>query len=85
MTVNTIFFYYFSHNKNMSYFNYHAKAMSLIKANHCKKAQIIQKYNAISPALVLFFDNYHPVPIREHKWHVYFALLNEYKIPIETK
>ena len=69
----------------MSYFNYHAKAMNLIKANHCKKAQIVQKYNEISPALVLFFDNFRPMPIREHKWHVYFLLLEEYNVKIEIK
>ena len=69
----------------MGYFNYHAKVINLIKKNHCKKAQIVQKYNEISPALVLFFDNFRPIPIREYKWHIYFLLLEKYNIEIEIK
>ena len=69
----------------MGYFNYHAKALALIQTGHCKKAQIVDKYNKICPALVLFFDNYHPMPIREHKWYIYFLILNEHNILIENK
>lgn len=69
----------------MGYFNYHAKAINLIKSGHCKKAQIIQKYNEISPALVLYFDNFHPMPIREHKWHIYFEFIKQYNIDLEIK
>lgn len=71
----------------MAYFNYHAKAINLIKTNHCKFAIIKKKHNAISPALVLYFDNSLPMPIRLYKWNIYFLLLNELNIQIidETK
>lgn len=33
-------------------------------------------WNGISPALVLYFDNNRPMPIREHKWDEYWGLIN---------
>ena len=59
----------------MDYFNYHAKAKKLIKENHLIGACIYDKYNHISPALVLYFDNNRPIPIREYKFEEYFAYL----------
>ena len=66
----------------MTYFNYHAKAQNLIKDGHCVKAEVVQKYKDISPALVLYFDNNIPMPIREHKFSEYFALLKQYGLNI---
>lgn len=59
----------------MSYFNYHAKAKRLIAEGHCVRYEIVDRWNAISPALVLYFDNEKPMPIREEKWAEYLALL----------
>ena len=66
----------------MAYFNYHARAQGLIKSGHCIRAEIVKKHGAISPALVLVFDNHSPMPIREEKWLVYFEILNKYNIKI---
>ena len=67
----------------MSYFNYHARAINLIKSVHCTKAEIKKKHNRISPALVLYFDNHIPMPIREHKWELYIILIQEFNIPLK--
>lgn len=69
----------------MAYFNYHAQAKKLIESGHCTHAELMQKHNQISPALVLFFDNHKPMPIREYKWHIYFALLQEHNIEVKDK
>ena len=69
----------------MAYFNYHAKAQNLIKSGHCTHAEIVNSHNAISPALVLYFDNHKPMPIREEKWMIYFELLNIYHIESKFK
>ncbi len=62
----------------MKYFNYHGKAKNLIINGHCIKYEILESWNHISPALVLYFDNERPMPIREEKWGEYFELLNKY-------
>lgn len=61
------------------YFNYHAKAKNLIISGHLINIEIVQKWNNISPALVLFFDNSIPMPIRKEKWEIYFKLINNIK------
>lgn len=63
----------------MPYFNYHAKAKKLIAEGHLIDYEIVDKWNKISPALVLYFDNCKPMPIREHRWDEYFILLNTNK------
>ena len=55
----------------MSYYNYHARAKELIKEGHLINAKIVDRWNNISPALVLYFDNHKPVPIREYRWDEY--------------
>lgn len=69
-------------NKIMAYFNYHAKAQNLIKNGHCVKAELVDKHNEINPALVLYFDNHIPMPIRAHMFFVYFALLTSNNVTI---
>lgn len=59
----------------MSYFNYHAKAKKLISDGHLVKFEIVPKWNSISPALVLYFDNNKPMPIREYRFDEYLKLL----------
>lgn len=66
----------------MSYYNYHGIATKLISQGHCVKAEFFETYNKISPALVLFFDNHRPMPIREHKFDFYLTLLNYNDVPI---
>ena len=69
----------------MAYFNYHAKAQGLIRTGHCVKAEIVDKYKDISPALILYFDNHILMPVRLHKFDEYFELLNRYNVNIERK
>ena len=61
----------------MSYFNYHAKAKRLITEGHLIDYEIVDNWNKISPALVLYFDNNKPMPIREYMWDEYFKILNK--------
>ena len=60
----------------MCYFNYHAKAKSLISGGHLIGFEIVDDWNGIKPALVLHFDNNRSMPIREHRWDEYFIILN---------
>ena len=63
----------------MSYFNYHATAKKLIKDGKLKAFLFTERYNNITPALVLLFDDIkHPVmPIRKHHWAEYIPLIEE--------
>ena len=67
----------------MAYFNYHAKAKNLINNNCCFAAAIFENYHNIKPALVLYFFNNQPIPIREYMWEDYFKLLNNQNITIQ--
>ena len=69
----------------MTYFNYHAKAKSLVKTGHCVKAALADKHNGIGPALVLYFDNYRPMPIREHMFGEYLELLRQYGFTVDIE
>lgn len=74
---------FFANTYIMTYFNYHGRAINLIKSNHCIYAEIKKKHNSISPALVLYFDNHPPMPIRQYKWDYYLLILNEYNIKLK--
>ena len=65
----------------MPYFNYHATAKRLIKADRLKDYYFTEAYRDISPALVLVFeDEKHPfMPIRENRWEEYAELLLTYE------
>ena len=67
----------------MAYFNYHAKAQGLIKSGHCVKAEVVEKYKDISPALILYFDNHIQMPIRLNRFDEYSDLLKRYDIKVE--
>ena len=58
------------------YFNYHAKAKNLIKNGKLIDYKIVEKYNNISPALLLIFDEL-IMPIRQHRWQEYFDLIEQ--------
>lgn len=57
------------------YFNYHAKAKKLIKQGNLSYYTIVENYNGIKPALVLYFKNHKPVPIRQNHFEEYLKLL----------
>lgn len=59
----------------MGYYNYHAQAKKLIQEGHLLRFEIVARWNAIAPALVLYFDNHIPMPIREERWSEYLAIL----------
>ena len=68
----------------MSFFNYHAKAKNLIKSGHLVAFRIVEQHNNIKPALVLYFTNNKPIPIRDYMWNEYIPLINERNIPINN-
>lgn len=53
------------------YYNYHAKAKRLIADGHLVRYEIVEDWNGIAPALVLYFDNHRPMPIRQYRWDEY--------------
>lgn len=57
------------------YYNYHAQAKKLILDGHLIRFEFFDQWNHIAPALVLFFDNHRPMPIREERWSDYLRLL----------
>ena len=59
------------------YFNYHAKAKRLIAEGHLTRYAFMDSWGKIRPALVLFFDNENPMPIREYRWQEYLSILSE--------
>lgn len=61
----------------MAYFNYHAKAKNLIAEGHLIKFEIVDNWNGIKPALVLYFDNNKPMPIREYRFDEYLRNLSK--------
>ena len=61
------------------YFNYHAKVKKLINDGRLVSFGFYENWNGISPALVLFFDDEKPMPIREYRWQEYLELFD--KIP----
>ena len=63
-------------NSIMRYFNYHAKAKRLIKTGQLVRYEFVKNHNSISPALVLYFKDHRPMPIREYRWLEYFEILN---------
>lgn len=60
------------------YYNYHARIKNLIKEKHLIKVEIVDKWNAISPAMVLYFDNHKPMPVRQYRWEEYRELVSGY-------
>lgn len=61
------------------YYNYHAQAKKLIDQGYLTKFEILERWNNISPALVLYFSNHKPMPIRQEKWEDYFKLIKQNK------
>ncbi len=59
------------------YFNYHAKAKRLISEGHLVRYEFVERWGRIRPALVLYFDNERPMPVREYRWNEYLPLLEK--------
>ena len=49
------------------------------------KAEFVEKYKDISPALILYLDNNIQMPIRLHRFDEYFELLQRHGIKVEYK
>lgn len=67
------------------FYNYHAKAKQLINDGHLVEYQVVPKWGIISPALVLYFDNHRPMPIRQHRFDEYWDILDEWDLEREAK
>ena len=59
----------------MSYFNYHAKVKKLILSGLLERYEFVDDYNGIKPALVLYFKDNPPMPIRSYRWEEYLPFL----------
>lgn len=66
----------------MPYYNYHAIAKRLINHNHLIAVTVFSEYKNIRPALVLYFDNHRPIPIRDYMWDEYLDKIRDKKIEI---
>lgn len=71
-----IFLQVFTNNIFM-YFNYHAKVKKKIAEVGVEKFEFVEKYNNISPALLIYFKDGSVMPIREHKFLEYVALFDK--------
>ena len=68
----------------MSYFNYHAKLKNLIKNGDCIGVSLLYKYQNIKPAMVFYFSNHKPMPVRNYRWDEYFPLIKEYNLKLSN-
>lgn len=64
------------------YYNFHAMAKRLIAQHNTIGATIFEAYHNIRPALVIYFKNHAPIPIRQYMWHEYLPLLRGESIKI---
>ena len=67
------------------YFNYHAKINKLIKEKQLIDYKFFPTYHHISPALVLYFKDYPPMPIRQHQFVRYQIILQNYFENVKIK
>lgn len=56
-------------------FPYHNRAKQLIKEGHLIRYEFVEKWNHIANALVLYFNNHRPIPIRDYRHNEYMPLL----------
>ena len=59
----------------MSYYNYHAEIKKLILSGKLVSYKFVDDYNVIKPALVLYFNDHRPMPIRSYRWEEYIPFL----------
>lgn len=61
------------------YFNYHAIAKRLILEGKLIGYEFMDDYHGIKPALVLYFQDRNPIPIRSYRWEEYIPFLMNLK------
>lgn len=71
--------------EQMAYFNYHCKIKNLIQENHLISAEIVDDWNGIKPAMVFYFDNNKPMPIREYRFLEYYEFLKKHNVQVQVK
>ena len=59
----------------MAYYNYHGIAKKLIFEGKLDGYEFCEDYHGIKPALVLYFKNHKPIPIRSYRWEEYISLI----------
>lgn len=57
------------------YYNYHAKVKKLIMEGRLAGYEFVDEYNGIKPALVLYFIDHRPMPIRDYRWEEYLPFI----------
>lgn len=65
----------YPHTKCMGYFNYHGKIKKLIDNGELERFEIVDEYHNISPAMILYFKNHAPMPVREHHFDEYLEIM----------
>ena len=68
----------------MNYYNYHAMAKHLLLNGSCFSVSIFKTYHHISPALVMYFDNHKPIPIRDYMWSDYLPIIKRLNLTINN-
>ncbi len=61
----------------MGYYNYHTKLQQKIKEIGIAKAEFLDEYHGISPALLIYLNDGSTYPVREHMFDTYINLINE--------
>lgn len=69
----------------MRYYNYHAQIKKLILSGQLTGYKFVDDYNGIKPALVLYFKNHRPMPVRSYRWGKYLNYLMMMADKIEKK
>lgn len=57
------------------YYNYHAQIKRLIMEGKLTGYQFVDDFNGIKPALVLYFKDHRPMPVRDYMWEKYIPYL----------
>ncbi len=69
----------------MKYYNYHAQIKKLILSGRLIGYKFVDDYNGIRPALVLYFEDHRPMPIRNYRWEEYLPYIMTLSDKIEEK
>lgn len=59
----------------MKYYNYHGIIRKKLLEGMLIKYEILEAYNKVKPALVIYFEDGTAYPIREYRWHEYLPVL----------
>lgn len=59
----------------MRYYNYHAQIKKLILSGRLTGYKFVDDYNGIKPALVLYFIDHRPMPVRSYRWEEYLPYI----------